>query len=103
MRTLGLNDDDLNALERIQGHGGMYPDKTSLTNISKLGIEADGQNFTLVVKHVCGIPYGGEWTKVIMAICSSDDSLNESTGGGTTLINVLPQPWHEAVIRNLRG
>ncbi|MDO8537190.1 MAG: hypothetical protein Q7R94_03010, partial [bacterium] len=66
-----------------------------------LSVEVEGENFTLSVQNVCGVSYGGQWRESIVAICTSNPGLNETTGQGTTLINVLQNEWHDKLLRHL--
>ena len=102
MEALGLNTDELEVLERgAQKRTSVYPDLVETGGKGFLKFTIEEEEFALAVKHVCGCPYGGKWTESIMAVCISNRNLNDSVGGGTTLINVLPEDWHRKIIHHL--
>ena len=43
------------------------------------------------------------WSRGIMAICRSDDTINSSVGGGTTFHSIITEDWHTEVIHHLAG
>lgn len=59
----------------------------------------EGKNFRFTIDRVCGSLYGGSWEMVIQAACTSDASLNERIGGGTTLVSVIDEQWHRMLIQ----
>ena len=68
-----------------------------------LSVDVDGETFVLSMDHVCGTPYGGGWVDMIMATCTSDSSLNETTGDGTIFLTSLIGDWHDKLILELEG
>lgn len=101
MRALNLTSEHLEVLERSKGRGSIYPDLTETGSKGFLKFSLDGEEFALSVKHVCGAPYGGSWTDCVFAICLTHPSLNSSVGGGTTLISVVPDEWHQRIVSRL--
>lgn len=100
-QSLGTSDDDVSVLERSQPRAGMYPSASDLANGAFLQVHLDDETFSILAKHVCGAAYGDEWRDCIMVICTSDLSLNESVGGGTTFINVIRDDWHNKLVAHL--
>lgn len=96
MQVLKLKPRDLEALERSQHHWGSRDQGFARVTIS-------GEEFSLTVKHVCCLPYGGRWMSFIIASCTSNPMLNASVGGGTTLMNVVPDDWHIRLLERLRS
>ena len=102
-KALKLLESDLEALLRIKDRPSPLPDTKEHADKNFLAIPVNGKQFALTVHHVCGVPYGGTWTTVILAICTSDDSVNESVGRGTTLITTLSDEWHDKLMARLMG
>ena len=103
MRVLELEPKDLEVLKREHGRGSMYPDLKETASKGFLQVTIGGKQFSLSVKNVCGAEYGGRWTESILAICTSDPSMNESVGSGTTLISVISEEWHERLVKRLEN
>lgn len=101
VRALEIDDDQVSVLERAQPHTSCYPDSAELAEKGFLQVKLDGQEFALVVKHVCGAAYNDEWRECIIAFCVSTPDFNESVGGGTTFISVLAEDWHNKLATHL--
>lgn len=63
-----------------------------------LSVTLNNKIFNLFVTHTCGAPYGGKWRYLIQAACMNDGSLNNTAGGGTTLINAISNHWLETLL-----
>src|SRR3989344_1550467 len=100
-RALELSQSDLKDLEHIQTQPStIYP---SLQNYQGfVSLEVKGERFILSVRHVAGHQYGGQWSDEIMAVCATNADLNEESGGGTSLINVIPPEYHRAIIDHIK-
>jgi hypothetical protein len=106
-QALGLSNEELDMLEDLTERpagihlptlqGMMGGDGRFLNNL-----EVGGEKFCLTVQSTCGCPYGGQWEKTITAICTSNPRLNDQHGQGTTLINLLPEEWHNQLVEYLR-
>lgn len=101
VRVLELSLGDVNELKKQKGHIGMYPTIEDELESAMLSVDIDGETFGLVVKSICGIPYGGKWTTCLMLGCKSNPALNLAIGHGTTLIFNVPEDWHNRVISRL--
>lgn len=101
--ALGLSTHDLSIIEdQVQGRLSMYPDLKEVGSMGFLKFDLHGEKFSLSVKHVCGMHYGGQWQDFVFAICMSDLKRNQQLGYGTTLISVLPSDWHEKILFYLK-
>lgn len=100
--ALELAPDDVKELEDMQRRTGMYPSSKDMAEQGFLTFEVKGEEFAFYVKNVCGCPYGGEWSIEILTTCISNSSLNTETGGGTTLIGVIPEDYHKALLEKIK-
>ena len=91
MAALGLNIHDMEGLERIQD-----------CNEGMIHINVDGEKFSIGVHMTCGIPHSYDWEYMLIATAENPE-LNESFGGGTTHINIVPPDWHEKIINALEN
>lgn len=94
-RVLALSDADLPLLEEVQGRAGMMPTLQDHARHSFLKVKLGGAEYALLVKHVCGIPYGATWQNVIMAFSTTHLGYHEEVGGGTTHLTVLREEQHK--------
>lgn len=102
--ALEISSSDLETIEQeVQGRGGMYPSVMDTAREGFLQFNLDDEEFSMSVKHVCGAHYGDSWDNFIFAICTSNPALNNTLGGGTTFISVVPDDWHKKIIRHMRG
>ena|SRR3990167_2968450 len=101
MDALRLSLEDLEVLERAKERGSIYPDVAEHGARGFLQVEVEGESFSLTVSHICGLHYGGSWQTLLFSVCLSNPELNESVGGGTTLITVVPEEWHRKILSRL--
>ncbi len=104
MDAFGLNERDLEAIEREQGHLGMYPSADDFANVGVVQMEIDSKKFALFAKHTACHDYseGAGWQYLFMA--SSDDaSLNKSAGYGTAMITAISEEWHKKMLSGIRA
>ena len=102
--VLHLDGHDLHVLEQGDGRrpDSIFPTLAeSAEAYGFLNVLVDGEEFALFCKHVCGRPYGADWVNLVMAVCTSNEGMSVSTGGGTTRISVLPDEWHQKLVRYL--
>ena len=101
VQVLQLDKEDLQVIERSQGRAGIYPSLEDWATIGVLHLDIDGERFALFVKNVCACSYGENWEYRMMAVCESNASLNTEIGYGTTLISIVPDEWHQKILKHL--
>ena len=100
-RALELNQVDLEDLDRIQTRpSGIYPSLQDHQGF--VSLEVKNERFILCVRHVAGHQYGGSWSDEIMAVCATNAEHNRECGAGTSLISVIPDEYHSAIINHIK-
>jgi len=103
-KALGLSSNDLDVIgQGVQERMSMFPDVAETGAKGFLKLTVQDEEFSLAVKHVCGGQYGGDWQDYVVAVCMTNDFLNQSVGYGTTLINIVPDEWHEQILHHLKN
>lgn len=105
---LRMTPDDVKRLERMQKISGiMYPTAEDYFSAAIVRVMVEDREFAILAKTVNCHDYGEfsakEGWKLLLEAISSDSDLNESTGKGTTLINVIPEEWHRKLLVQLRS
>lgn len=104
VKILKLSESDLEILENIQKQPSAFRSDAEDLAIAGgfLDFSCEGESFSFRVVDVCGPHYGKEWTTFVMVFCLTNPTLNVSCGQGTTILNVLPDEWHDRICRHLR-
>ena len=103
-KMLNLSVEDLAVIEEeIQERSSSFPDIAETGEKGFLKFNVDDEKFSLAVKRVCGVHYGGRWQCYIFAICTSSPGLNQTVGEGTTTISIVSEEWNEKILHHLRS
>ncbi len=81
---------------------GVMPSRLPFQN-KDFHVTIEDKIFSVFVDRTCGLNYGGNWKILIQVICINDASLNESTGGGTSLVSVIAEQWHRSLLNKLEA
>ncbi len=114
MAALSLSNEELDALQEIQPEIDSFQKMSAVDELIELGgfakvdgIQVNDKKYNVVLRVVdnLGPPHSSEtktWEKAIMAICTNDKSINETSGVGTQMINTLPTEVHKALIQHIQ-
>lgn len=105
-RALKLNDYDLEWLQKDQAMpDSMRPSLKELARCGFLKVNVACEDFVFIIKDICGAYYGIEgpnsWQKLIIAICTTHQELNNQSGAGTSLINIVQEELHEQLLKTI--
>ena len=100
---LNLNEYEQEELGELCGVGGL-PGIAELAQKALFSVTLNSHTFAIIVKHNAPFEVSDcDWTDNIMAICTSDWLLNETSGYGTSLINTVPHEWHERLLEHIQS
>jgi len=66
-------------------------------------LDIDGERFCFFVQEVGQPPHYSGWRRIVMASCVSNADLNNSIGVRGSFLNVVPEEWHQKIIRYLKN
>jgi len=96
--ALQLSHEDLEDLQRLQGHINGWPTPEQLAQTAQITVGVDDVNFYIFTKKTACHDYGGDWQDLLMAVSERPD-LNEAIGHGTGMITKIPDEWHQKVVQ----
>lgn len=99
-KALRFSPDDVSDLEAFRSD--------TVENLVKnafLTLEVAGEKFILVVKDVFGPVHKHSYAfgRTVLAVCISNPALNKTLGAGTTLVNIIPENFHKALLEKIKG
>ncbi len=67
-----------------------------------LDLEIEGKEFSLLTNRICAVSYGDDWTDIVQVVCQNDPSLNTQIGMGARHLTVIPDEWHQKVLKKIK-